>query len=72
MYDSTGLAAEKYPCSHEAFPKEVIKGASCSASEAYILKKSGSPITLYVSYFTSTNGKAGKEESAIFKLDIGS
>ena len=69
VYDSTGLAAEDYPCTHEADGQTVIKGTHSSAGEAFILKNTGSPITLYVSHNTSTNGKYGENQSAIFKLD---
>ena len=70
VYDSTGAAAENYPCTHEVSAKELIKGTYCSASQAYILKNAGSPITLYVSERTYTDGNSGEEMSAIFKLGM--
>ena len=67
VYDESGEAADRYPCTHTRSPKVCSVGTKCTAQQAYKLKTSGKYITIVVNKYTSNN--TGKQR-ATFKLNI--
>ncbi|MBR2802581.1 MAG: Ig-like domain-containing protein [Erysipelotrichaceae bacterium] len=83
VYDEFGNAASTYPCTHDAFPKELnVKGTSCSASSAVILPKTSKYIFVTfeeydkdinrqeVTYVVSINGTAVPEKALVSSVKL--